>query len=98
MRVMLRNMFVAIPIAVLAVGGSTACATKKFVRTSVGDVNDKVDSLGRSVEATQERTKQNEGRIADVDQKAQNAAQSAEQANGAARQANAAAADANNAA
>jgi hypothetical protein len=30
---MFRNLFVAIPIAVLAVGGSTACATKKFVRT-----------------------------------------------------------------
>src|SRR2546421_7534772 len=95
---MWQRFLVAVPIAVLAVGGSTACATKKFVRTSVGDVNDKVDSLGRSVEATQERTKQNEGRIADVDQKAQNAAQSADQANGAARQANAAAADAHSAA
>jgi peptidoglycan-associated lipoprotein len=68
---MFRNFFVAIPIAVLAVGGSTACATKKFVRTSVGQVNDKVDSLGRSVEETQERTRQNEGRIAEVDSKAQ---------------------------
>ena len=60
----------AVPIAVLAVGGSTACATKKFVRTSVGEVNDKVDSLGRSVEETQERTRQNEGEITEVDQKA----------------------------
>ncbi|MGE3176006.1 MAG: OmpA family protein [Vicinamibacterales bacterium] len=68
---MFRNFFVAVPIAVLAVGGSTACATKKFVRTSVGQVNDKVDSLGRSVEETQERTRQNEGRIAEVDSKAQ---------------------------
>ena len=58
---MFRKFFVAVPIAVLAVGGSTACATKKFVRTSVGEVNDKVDSLGRSVEETQERTRQNEG-------------------------------------
>ena len=39
---MLRKFFVALPIAVLAVGGSTACASKKFVRTSVGEVNDKV--------------------------------------------------------
>jgi len=93
---MWQKLLVAIPIAALAVGGSTACATKKFVRTSVGDVNDKVDSLGRSVEATQERTKQNEGRISDVDQKAQGAAQAAEQANGAARQANAAASEAQN--
>ena len=76
---MFRNLFVAIPIAVLAVGGSTACATKKFVRTSVGEVNDKVDSLGRSVEETQERTRQNEARIAEVDQRAQSAAQAADQ-------------------
>ena len=46
----------------LALGGSTACATKKFVRTSVGEVNEKVDSLGRSVEETQERTRKNEGK------------------------------------
>ena len=51
----MRRLLVAIPIAVLAVGGSTACATKKFVRTSVGQVNDKVDSLGKSLEETQER-------------------------------------------
>jgi outer membrane protein OmpA-like peptidoglycan-associated protein len=95
---MLRKFFVAVPIAVLAIGGSTACATKKFVRTSVGEVNDKVDSLGRSVEDTQERTRRNEGRIAEVDQKAQSAAQSAQQANGAAQQANSAAAEARTAA
>ena len=67
---MFRKFFVAIPIAVLAIGGSTACATKKFVRTSVGEVNDKVDSLGRAIEETQERTRKNEGRIGEVDQKA----------------------------
>jgi outer membrane protein OmpA-like peptidoglycan-associated protein len=61
----------------LAIGSSTACATKKFVRTSVGEVNQKVDSLGRSVEETQERTKQNEAKIAEVDQRAQAAAQAA---------------------
>jgi peptidoglycan-associated lipoprotein len=77
---MLRNLFVIVPVAVLAVGGSTACATKKYVQTSVGEVNDKVDSMGRSVEATQERTRQNEGKIADVDQRAQSAAQAASQA------------------
>src|ERR1700738_3429409 len=78
---MLRKFFVAVPIAVLASGGSTACATKKFVRTSVGEVNEKVDSLGRSVEDTQERTRKNEGRIIEVDQKADAAAQAAQQAN-----------------
>jgi len=77
---MFRKLFlIAVPIATLAVG-STACATKKFVRTSVSEVNDKVDSLGRSVEETQERTRQNEGKIADVDQRAQAAAQAASQA------------------
>jgi peptidoglycan-associated lipoprotein len=91
---MLRKFFVAIPVAVLAVGGSTACASKKFVRTSVGEVNDKVDAQGRSLEETQERTRRNEGRISEVDQKAQAAAQSAQQANDAASAANRAATEA----
>ena len=91
---MLRKFFVAVPIAVLAVGGTTACASKKFVRTSVGEVNDKVDSMGRSLEETQERTRRNEGRIGEVDQKAQAAAQSAQQANDAASAANRAAGEA----
>jgi outer membrane protein OmpA-like peptidoglycan-associated protein len=77
---MLRKLAIAVPVAVLAIGGSTACATKKFVRTSVGEVNDKVDSLGRSVEETQERTRQNEGRINEVDQRAQAAAKAAQDA------------------
>ena len=81
---MLRKFFVAVPLTILVIGGTTACATKKFVRTSVGDVNTKVDSLGRAVEETQERTRQNEGRITEVDSKAQAAAQSAQQANQAA--------------
>jgi len=96
---MFRNFFIAIPIAVLAVGGSTACATKKFVRTSVGEVNDKVDSVGRSLEETQERTRQNETKITEVDQKAQAAAQAADQkaaaAGSAAQQAQSAATQAN---
>jgi len=84
----------AVPVAAIAVvgiGGTTACASKKFVRTSVGEVNDKVDSLGRSVEETQERTRRNEGRITDVDQRAQAAAQ---RASDAAASANTAAMDA----
>jgi outer membrane protein OmpA-like peptidoglycan-associated protein len=72
-------MLFLVPVAAIAVGGSTACATKKFVRTSVGQVNDKVDSLGRSVEETQERTRQNESKITEVDQRAQAAAQAADQ-------------------
>jgi peptidoglycan-associated lipoprotein len=76
---MFRRMLFLVPVAAIAVGGSTACATKKFVRTSVGQVNDKVDSLGRSVEETQERTRQNESKITEVDQRAQAAAQAADQ-------------------
>jgi peptidoglycan-associated lipoprotein len=88
---MLRKFLVAVPITVLAIGGSTACATKKFVRTSVGEVNEKVDSMGRSLEETQERTRKNEGRISEVDAKAQEAGQSAQKANDAAASANTAA-------
>jgi peptidoglycan-associated lipoprotein len=94
----MRTLFKAIPVALIVVTGTTACASKKFVRTSVGEVNDKVDSLGRSVEETQERTRKNEGRITEVDQKAQAAAASAQQANGAAADAKNAATDAKSAA
>ena len=60
--------------------GLPACATKKFVRQGVGEVNKKVDALGQSVEETQERTKRNEGKISDVDKKAQSAQGAADQA------------------
>ena len=92
----MRNLFLAVPIAVLALGGSTACATKKFVRTSVGEVNDKVDSLGRSLEETQERTRQNEAKIADVDKNTQAAQQAAKAADDKAVAANSAASAAAN--
>jgi peptidoglycan-associated lipoprotein len=88
---MFRKFFVALPIVVLAVGGSTACATKKYVRTSVGEVNQKVDSQGRAIEETQERTRKNEGRISEVDTKAAAAAQAAQAANDAAAAAHTAA-------
>jgi peptidoglycan-associated lipoprotein len=88
---MFRNFLVALPIVVLAVGGSTACATKKYVRTSVGEVNQKVDSQGRAIEETQERTRRNEGRISEVDTKAAAAAQAAQAANDAAAAAHSAA-------
>lgn len=59
-----------------ALGGSSACATKGFVKNEVSQVSSKVDTLSQSLEQTQERTKQNEARIADVDTKT-GAAQSA---------------------
>jgi len=82
----------------MVAGGSTACASKKFVRTSVGEVNSKVEATNRSLEETQERTRKNEGRITEVDQKAGEAAQAAQAANTAAAQANTAAGAAANAA
>jgi peptidoglycan-associated lipoprotein len=94
----MRRLLVAIPIVALTVASSTACATKKFVRTSVGEVNDKVEAVGKSLEETQERTRRNEGRITEVDSKADRAAQAAQQAGTAAQQANAAAQQANSAA
>jgi len=92
---MFRTFLVAVPITVLAIGGSTACATKKFVRQNVGEVNEKVDSMGRSLEETQERTRKNEGRITEVDARAAAAGQSARAANDAAVAANSAAVEAN---
>jgi peptidoglycan-associated lipoprotein len=92
----MRKMFLAVPIVVFAIGGSTACATKKFVRTSVGEVNDKVDSLGKSLEETQERTRQNEAKIADVDKNTQAAQQAARAADDKAVAANSAASAAAN--
>ena len=88
---MFRKLFVAVPIVALAVGGSTACATKKFVRSSVGEVNEKVDAQGRSLEETQERTRRNEGRITEVDAKAAAADSKAQAANDAAAAAHSAA-------
>ncbi len=67
----------AVPIVAIALAGTTACATKKFVRGEVTQVNDKVDTLSRTVEENQERTRTNEGKISDVDQRAQAAAQAA---------------------
>ena len=71
----------------LTLAVAPACATKKFVRTEVGQVNDKVSTLGTTLEQTQERVRQNEGRISSVETTA-SAAQSA--ANAAAQNASAA--------
>ena len=83
----MKKLVLAVPIVALALGGTTACATKKFVRGEVTQVNDKVDTLSRSVEENQERTRAAEGRIGEVDQRAAAAAQSAEKAQGRAEEA-----------
>lgn len=74
-----------------SVAAIPACASKKFVRTSVGEVNSKVDSVSKTVEDTQARTRVNEERIGQVDQKAEAAAKSAATAGSAANAAAAAA-------
>lgn len=57
-----------------------ACATKGFVRSEVGQVNDKVTSLGTSLEETQQRVGAAEARIGEVDGKAAAAEKTAQQA------------------
>jgi outer membrane protein OmpA-like peptidoglycan-associated protein len=76
---MRKSLFAASMLA-LTVAVAPACATKKFVRTEVGNVNSKVDTLSGTLEETQERTRQNEGRIGEVDKKADAAGQSARDA------------------
>jgi peptidoglycan-associated lipoprotein len=72
----MRRFLFVVPFVVLGLG-STACATKKYVRGEVGQVNTKVQGLSTQLEETQERTKKNETRIAEVDQKADAASTSA---------------------
>jgi peptidoglycan-associated lipoprotein len=79
----MRKVLLVVPLVMLA-AGSTACATKKFVRGEVGQVNTKVQGLSTQLEETQERTKKNEGKISEVDQKATAAGQSAQAAQSAA--------------
>ena len=76
----MRKSLAAVALVTFALGGGTACATKKFVNTQVTGVNSKVDTLGKSVEETQQRTRQNEDKIAGVDTKVGAAQQAAIQA------------------
>jgi peptidoglycan-associated lipoprotein len=73
----MRKSLIAVSTLAVVMGLAPACASKKFVRTEVGQVNTKVDTMGRSLEETQERTRQNETRIGQVDQKAEAAGKSA---------------------
>jgi peptidoglycan-associated lipoprotein len=73
----MRNKLLAVSMLALTVAVAPACATKKFVRTEVGNVNDKVDTLAGTLEETQERTRQNAERIGEVDSKAEAAGRSA---------------------
>ena len=83
----MRSSLMTVGVIVTALSVAPACATKKFVRTSVGEVNDKVTSQGKTIEETQERVRVAEGRITDVDAKAAAANDSASKANAAAAEA-----------
>jgi outer membrane protein OmpA-like peptidoglycan-associated protein len=83
----MRNSLMTVGVIVAALSVAPACATKKFVRTSVGEVNDKVTSQGKSLEETQERVRAAEGRITETDAKAAAAGESASKANAAAAEA-----------
>jgi outer membrane protein OmpA-like peptidoglycan-associated protein len=78
-------------IGVIIIGTTTACATKKFVRTEVDAVGTRVETLSQSLEATQEETRQNQARITQVDAKADQAGLWAKEAQTAAQTANSAA-------
>ena len=94
----MRKTLLAGSIIALSVAVAPACASKGFVREEVGAVNTKVDTLGGTVEQTQQRVGQteqrigqNEQRIGAVDQKAEAAGKSASDARTAATTAQSAA-------
>ena len=66
----MRSSLMTVGVIVTALSVAPACATKKFVRTSVGEVNDKVVSQGKTIEETQERVRQVEGAVKEADAKA----------------------------
>jgi len=76
----MRKSLIAASLLSLTVALAPACATKKYVRTEVGGVNSKVDTLSGTVEQTQGRIQQDEAKIGQVDQKAEAAGKSAEAA------------------
>jgi outer membrane protein OmpA-like peptidoglycan-associated protein len=76
----MRKSLLTVTLLAFTVAGTTACATKGYVKNQVGQVSNKVDTLSTSLEETQERTRKNEARIGEVDTKAGAAQTSANQA------------------
>ena len=64
----MRKNWVAVSIVGLML---TGCASKNYVGQEVGEINDKVDDLSGEVERTQERVRENEVRIGEVDERSQ---------------------------
>lgn len=83
----MKHPVLALGTVALTLAVAPACATKGFVRTEVGQVNDKVSTVSRSLEETQERVRQNEQKIGEVDQRAQAGLQRVEQSSQTATQA-----------
>jgi peptidoglycan-associated lipoprotein len=81
----------ALAVGVVVVASTTACSTKKFVRTQVDAVGQRVETLSQSIEATQEETRKNGARIVEVDAKTEQAGLWAKNAQSAAETANQAA-------
>ena len=78
-----QKQFAGLALLAAAIVALPACATKGYVNQQITGVNGKVESLTKTVEETQERTKANEGKINVVDQKvgaAQGAADAARKA------------------
>jgi len=80
-----------IVLATAAVCIAPGCATKGLVRGTVGHVNEKVDSLGKALEETQDRTAKTEKRIGHVDRKIDGVSRNAAEARRAANAASASA-------
>ena len=93
-----RRIVNVLAVGVIVVGTTTACATKKFVRTEVEAVGTRVETLSQSLESTQEATRQNSAQIKQVDAKADQVGIWAKEAQTTASNANTAAAAANSAA
>jgi outer membrane protein OmpA-like peptidoglycan-associated protein len=62
-----RRIVNVLAVGVIVVGTTTACATRKFVRTEVEAVGTRVETLSQSLESTQEATRQNAEQLKQVD-------------------------------
>jgi peptidoglycan-associated lipoprotein len=87
-----RRIVNVLAVGFIVVGTTTACATKKFVRTEVAAVGARVETLSQSLESTQEQTRQNTAQIKQVDAKADQVGIWAKEAQTSATNANTAAA------
>ena len=94
----MKKALIVVSMLSFAAAGSTACATKGYVRNQVGQVSSKVDTLSQALEQTQERTRANETKITEVDTKAGAAQSTADRAGTAAGAADTKAIQANDAA